>query len=458
MGVADNDNKIANAMLDIKVLLQCELIGNGIRVSIGSDQRNEDAKPVVLTAIQDGSAEIAYGQWNSIKLLTAAAELEKDMARWGDKDLGKLFRSNDVEDVWGSVSRLVEQIKLLSPKGQMRVWTAENQVRAKVLAQGIPQVESLTGHKLLNLVPAEVESYFVSSHYNFGELLVGVVDDLEERLATQSLKNDLRGNFQNSAMIDEFTLNYYKHFGPFRRLLIDELTKIDSRPLAIVMDTKGHFDSLRTEMEEENKFELNLETNHLLRIAAISKCKKPEQYQEKLMEAYEKLVAGILSVNDIDLPIETKLFQDGTLSNGVPIKVFSLDWLTASELFKKIEFEADFKVHAFIHDDQVVLSSSVDFSELLINSGGAHLKIPTPKNEGLITAYGHIKGRTLGNAYGVLLKAIFANLKGIERIENMGNDMAAIFVELGEIMNHLQWTTEQKGESADSIFVLDFKD
>lgn len=445
MGVADKDSKIASAMLDIKILLQCELIGNGMRISIGSDHSDKKTKPVVLTEIKDGPAEIAYGQWNSKKLLTAAAELEQDMARWADKDLGKLFRSNDAEDVWGSISRFTEQIKLLSAKGQLRVWAAENQVRAKVLAQGIPKAEPLTGHKLLNLVPADIESFFVSSDYNLGELLVGMVDQLEEKLATQSLKSDLRGDFQKSNMLDEFALHYYKHFGPFRRLLIDELAKIDARPLAIVMDTKGNFDSLRAELEEENEFEFKLETNNLLRIAAISTCENPEQYQKKLMEAYEKLVAGILSVNEASLPAETKLFQHGSLSNGVPIKVFSLDWISSSELLK-FELDADFQIHTFIHNGHVILSSSQKLSESLVDSGKSHLKIPAPENQSSITSRGHIKGRTIGNVYSVLMKAI------------LGNQFAEAFAEFGEIMNHLQWTTEQKGANTNSTFVLDFKD
>lgn len=452
MGVEDKNSWVTNAMLDVKFFLRCERVDSGMRISIGNDHKNKNTEPVALASIKDGSAEIAYGQWNSKKLLTAADKFEKDMARWADKDLGKLFRSQDIEDTWASMTRFSEQVKLLAAKGQMRVWAAENQVHAKVLSQGVPEAESLTGQKLLNLIPANVESFHVDSHYNMGEYALGVLDYMEDKLATQSLKSDLRGNLQQSELLDEFASNYYEHFGPFRSLLIDELAKIDSRPMAFVIDTKGSLDALRAETKDKNEFKFKLETDNLLRMAGISACENPEQYQKKLMEAYQKFVAGVLSVNGIELPSETKLFQDGALSNGAPTKVFSLDWLADSELLK-LELTADFQMHTFIHDGHVVFSSSLNFSESLVGAGKDHLKIPAPKNESLVTSRGHIKGRTIGNAYGVLLKALLGGLAQ----NPMGDSIAEACTEFGEIMNHIQWATEQKGESTDSSFVLDFK-
>ena len=109
MGIADKDNEITNAILNIEILVRCERFDNGMRISIGSDPRNKKIKSLALANVKDGSSEIAYGQWNMEKLLTAAEQFEEDMDRWADTDLGKLYRSNDLEDVWGSMARFTEQ-------------------------------------------------------------------------------------------------------------------------------------------------------------------------------------------------------------------------------------------------------------------------------------------------------------------------------------------------------------
>ena len=447
MGIADKDNEITNAILNIEILVRCERFDNGMRISIGSDPRNKKIKSLALANVKDGSSEIAYGQWNMEKLLTAAEQFEEDMDRWADTDLGKLYRSNDLEDVWGSMARFTEQAKLIPAKGQMRVWAVENQVRAKLLSQGVPEVESLIGKKILTFVPADIESYYVDSNYNLGELVFGILENAEERLATRSLQSDLKGDFENAETIDDLSLSYYEHFGPFRNLLVNELAKIDSRPMAMVMDTKGSLKLPHFEMETDN----------LVRMAAVAACENPEQYQQKIMEAYEKFVGGVLSLNELELPDDTELFQDGTLPNGTKIKVLSLDWLDETELLE-LEFEADFDPHVFTLDGHVILSSSLKFSESLLAARKESLKLPKPENLSSITSHGHFKGKTIGNLYGVLMEVITAALLELRPERGLSQDaIGDAFAEFGGLMNHLQWTTEQDGKNSDSTFVLDFK-
>ena len=447
MGIADKSGEISKAIRNIKILVRCEQLGKGMRISIGSDPKNKKITPLALPNIKDGSDEIAYGQWNSEKLLKAANRFEKDMDSWADTDLVKQFRANDLEDVWGSMTRFTEEIKLVSDKGRMRVWAVENQVRARTLSQGISEAESLTGQKILSLVPADIESYYVDSGLNLGELVFGVIENAEERLAAESLKLELKGNLQNNQRLEDFILNYYKHFGPFRALLMNELAVIDSNPIAIVMDTKGSFKSSR----------LELETDNLVRMAAIASCENPEQFQKKSMEAYEKLVAGVLSFNGLELPDDTMLFQDGTLSNGTRTTVFSLEWLNKLELLQP-DFKADFQLHAFTYQGHVIFSTSSNFSELLLASGKESLKLPKPENQNSITSHGHFKGKTIGNMYAALFNVFLPLFIEMPRGTPLGQgEIGDAISEVGDLMNHVQWTTEQNGENSDVTFVIDFK-
>ena len=453
MGIEDDDNEISNSILDIEILLRCELSDNSMRISVGNDPLHKKFKPVVLANIKDGPSEIAYAQWNSDKLHTAAAQFGKDMERWADTDLGKLFKKGDYDDTWGSMVRFAEQAQLLSKKGQTRIWAAGNQVLGEFVSQGIPRAQSLAGQDILQFVPADIESYYVDSHQNLGELIFGWIENAEERLATESMKKNLGGELEMAELMDDYSSIYYENFGPFRNVLKDELARMDSSPMAIVMDTKGAFDSLRVEGDGFEKL-FQMDSDRLLRTAAIASCKNPDRYQEKIMEAYERFVDGVLGLRDLELPTESKLFRDASLSNGVQIKVFSADWMEDSKL-ADVEMEGDFQMHVFTHNGHVILSSSIDFSEALFASK-KRVKIPEMENQSSITSRGHIEGKTIGNIYGTLMKIIFEGIFP-EDAGIAGEDFAEVFTEVGELMNHVEWTVEQDGEITETNFELDFK-
>ena len=450
LGMKDSDHEIANALLDLEIFFEAEVVDGGIRVSMGEDPKGKPrSSSDDLKGIQDGPNELAYGRWNGAKMKEAANALDNNMERWAKTKLGKSFIATDSEDLWGTYKSMTQQMMIMPENGQLRVWAVENQVRANIRQVGLPTASTLVGSPILDLIPMESESFAISNHRSFGEFLNAWLVYFEDKMSTQSLKSDFAGDQQKTAMIDLVLEKYYENFRPMKKAIRDELAKIPSLPFGVVMDTKGNLESLTLDYESLER-PLLFRSDRFFQLAAISKVEDTEAMQNALLKVYEKFVEGMLGVSDAKKPADLNLFDDIDLGSGIAGKELLIDWTKKSGIVN-IEVEGNLRPHVFVKDGFVVFSTSVEFSKQIIESKSP-LKIEGIGNDGSLVDYGRFRGVTFGNLY----RSIF---QFIGQSFGLGsqNGISDIATEFCAIMNHCDWKSTQNDAVRDTLYILDFK-
>ena len=173
------------------------------------------------------------------------------------------------------------------------------------------------------MIPADVESYALNNYRSYSDFLWDWVEYYEERLATISLRSELRSEFEQSEALDSIALSYYEHFGLMRIAIRDELREIPAIPFGVVMDTKGELESLQLAFELlPNAFDF--ETDKFVRMAVVSQVSDPKQMESKLIEIYEKIVDGFFSLSDVNVPQNLKIVRKVDLGSGVMLSLIHI--------------------------------------------------------------------------------------------------------------------------------------
>lgn len=451
--------EIVDAVMEIKIDVLGTYQKGGILLQVGSiDAERDQGKPDGLSLeekVKNGASEIMFGQWNGKRVQDAAARLEESLDRWSQAKLGKLAMANDTEDMWGSFQTVVQQFNMLSDNGLLRVWREKNQVLATVRQTGLKADSTLVGAKIFDWIPEDSESYAVSNQRSMGEFLFGWMTYAEDRLATQSLKGELRGEYETVDLIDRMVAGYYEYFGEMRIHIRDELATHPAVPFAIIMDTQGKVDTLNFDFGLLNLEPISLETDKLFRFAAISRTNDTDQYVAKLKTVYEQMVAGTLESANVDLE-ELVLFEEIELAPGITASALNFDWLIDSEIMD-FEFEGDFSPHIFVRGDFVVFATSIELSKRMIENKQS-VSMPSVGSNRLLLDCGRIQGITMGNLYRSLFQVagqiLDQETRGIGEELDLVSDAIA---EVSQILNHFDWRTVQENELRESQYVLDFQ-
>ena len=452
MGMEDPEGEIVNALLELELFFKAELIDNGMRVSIGSDPAGKPmSNAEEMIGLRDGLNEIGYGRWNSKQMKSAAKIFNDDLNRWAKTELGKASIEDDYEDLWGSFRTLSSQLQQMSNNGHMRVWAEKNQVLADIRQIGMPEVDTLFGSPILKMIPADVESYALNNYRSYSDFLWDWVEYYEERLATISLRSELRSEFEQSEALDSIALSYYEHFGPMRIAIRDELREIPAIPFGVVMDTKGELESLQLDFELLPNA-LDFETDKFVRMAVVSQVSDPKQMESKLIEIYEKIVDGFFSLSDVNVPQNLEIVRKVDLGSGVMGKEFLLDWVDDADV--ELNIMGDLRPHVFIKGDFVVFSTSLEFSKEIISSQKS-LRLEKPDANKTIVDCGRFRGITAGNMFRTLFKMAMATTDGPVGPFDEMPDVAAEFC---GILNHCDWKSVQAENVRNTLYTFDFQD
>ena len=154
-----------------------------------------------MPGLKDGAREILYGKWRGEHIKGATAQLEKSIERWEQTGLGKSLIDNDTEDIIGSCKTAIDQLRLFSDRGNIRVWQEGNQIRAGVQQFGSKPTAALEKDPILALIPKESESLMVTNLKTFADFTFESINAAEERLSTQSLKAQLRGDTEKEEVL-----------------------------------------------------------------------------------------------------------------------------------------------------------------------------------------------------------------------------------------------------------------
>ena len=460
LGLEDPDDEILISLLEIDIFFEAELVGNGMRVSLGTDPADKPRTTAAdLRGIQNGANQIAYSQWNGVRMKKAAAKFEDAMQRWAKTKIGKDFIATDLEDVWGSFKGMAQQMDSVPDNGQLRVWTENNQVHSNIRETGLPAVETLVGSSVLNMIPVNSESYILTNHLSLGEYLFEMLEGVEERASTQSLRSAIRGEDEKTEMLDFAIATYFEHFGPMREVIRDELAEIPTEPLAILVDTQGVLNALEVDSNSLDS-PLRFSSDRFLRMAAISKVDDSALMQNKMMAVYRSFVEGFFSLNDTDVPDDIKFFGDIKLGSGIKGKEFLVDWVEQIDS-AKIEIDGDLRPHIFVKDGFVVFSTSIQFSKTIIETKKP-LQLKAVAADQSLVDIGHVRGTTIGNTLRTLFQVVGDGMNqqmgSAPGLESTFDDMSNSISDFCGIMNHLDWTSTQKGDVRNSRYIMDFKD
>jgi len=455
-GISDSKGEIVDSLLELELFLESTFDDRGLRVVLGEDQSDKaPAQASNMPGLKDGAKEILYGKWRGDHIKLATAQLEKSIERWEQTGLGKSLIDNDTEDIIGSCKTAIDQLRLFSDRGNIRVWQEGNQIRAGVQQFGSKPTAALEKDPILALIPKESESLMVTNLKTFADFTFESISAAEERLSTQSLKAQLSGDTGKEEALSTVIENYYEHFGTFRTFIRDDFAKTEATPFSLLLDSEGNLASMKFNLDGLDS-PIEISDDQWVRMAAISKTSDPQELADKMAEVFRRFAKGIAGLSETEMPSEEQLFGTVELGKGIVGRHFLLNWKSETGT-PLIEIDGDIQPHTYIQDGHVVFSTSLELSRELISSNET---IPSTEITPNVVEYGSFQGKTLGALYRCIFVVAFQAISqqsGNATVNDMGGAMADMITEFCKVMNYGQWTTTQQDERQLTLYKFDFE-
>ena len=455
MGMTDESGAIAKALVEIEIHAVFEHRGDGVLISLGNiDRSSTDIKSI--NGFQDGAGQIAFSQWDFSRLHEGSERLNAALDKWLPRPSGRVLLEHDEEDFTSAIRSMTRQFQSLPRVGRIRVWRQSNQILARMHESGAPAADDLTDHPILKFLPSQSPAYGVDATRSFAEMVEGMVDSFEERLAKQALKQELMDR-PDDRMVDAISDGYYRHFRAFRTEVYEKFAPLASKPTLILVDDQGKIDRLSIEIDSD-WFPDPLVVNDAKfpRFLAVTKVKGQQEFHQRFSRLYETLIEGVFSATETVLGSDFQAFEPIDLGNEIRATRLRFDWIEDAQ-FAKFEIEGDFEPHFFFKEGHFVFSTSVELSRQVASSdhdGKSLLKDYQGKS---VVRFGSVDGRTIGAAYasavGIVLRPIEEAIPNGSQLSNILDGLA----EVAAIMNHFKWITTQQGTERLTEFELDFQ-
>ncbi|QOV91389.1 hypothetical protein [Humisphaera borealis] len=462
---ADAIRKAVNAVQSFKAEITLEQVGSGLLLTVGPTTAGGPAGlPADFVNLPDAvgkpdATTLLWGRWTATRLKSAAAAWLTTHEKWkasyayslaGDTALGG-------EPVIDALHDLALRIRKFADAGSMRIWIDDKSAAMHLAMQEEPKpaAADLAGSALARLLPADVDGFSVSTDTSLGEVVSDWVQQVEGRMASQTLKADLRGN--DADLAHKVEQNYYTHFAGLRELIHRTALDKFEPGYAMLFGTKGKVDRL------EASFELNARPQRVSgrdlptpEMAIIGRPKGGEAaMREHVEKVYSAMIRGIRSSSRPDAlanqplpPVDAKaVMVDHGL--GVPTWTFEAASLAkaSGEAKLRVDIKGDLQPHFFFADGMVVFSSSPRLSKSILEaqSGKAkRLTLPEDGDGPLITI-----GRQTGESFATTiehLKAWYLVLTNNADAGDEHRDAAGAFdaiAALSRTITKIEWTTVQ---------------
>ncbi|MEM7456297.1 MAG: hypothetical protein AAF456_18260, partial [Planctomycetota bacterium] len=315
---------------------------------------------------------------------------------------------------------------------------------------------SLAGSEILATLPAEAESYAFSGQRSMMDFLAAWIIYYEDRAARESLQRNLQGEVEQAMLLEQVMVAYFEHFAPMREVIMNDLVEADSPPFAMLMDTKGRIDSLRIDLDVmDAPVEMNLD--RFPRMIAVSQTNQPELMRDGMLQAFELLIDGVFSANDITRPAGSEFIEELELGDGVIAHLLSPEWMDDTEL-GSVKLKGDLRPHIFIDGQHVYFSTSLNLSRKVIQQDSG-IQAPETEDGTTLVNFGRFQGRTMGNMFRTLINVVATFVSGGANPfeEQIFNSMGNGFAELTGLMNYVEWSSKQKDGIRQTDYVLDFQ-
>lgn len=472
MGLVDlNDppetvGKAVDALRGFKAEATLETVGSGLLLTLGPTAAGGPAGlPAGFANLPDvvgkpDAQTLLWGRWSAIRLKAAAATWMSMHEKWRPSAAFGLVAEDPSigEATIDMLHDVAMRFRKLADAGSMRVWFDQKAsgLRLAMVEEPKAATADLAGSALAKMLPADTEGLTVTTADSLGEALSDTLMQVEERLATQTLRAEVRGNDNGQA--EERELGYYFHFAELRALVHRAGMEQFGPGYASIIGTRGRVRRI------EASFELQTRPQRLSgrdlptpELALIGKPRGGDAAaREHLEKLYSALLTGVRSAGRADAlsdrPLPPVISKAVTVDLGLGVPTWGFDGgnitRATGEAKLRISIEGDLQPHFFFLDGLMVFSTSPRLSRsILATHAGKSKRLMLPDDDdATLVSLGRYTGETLGTtlehvkAWSTAMMAS-ANLDQDDqsRLATVMEAMAAV----SRIMGSAEWTTIQ---------------
>ena len=454
-GFADKGNAISNSLANIELKIKFQKFEDGILVQLGEPATKFGKDIKHLDGFIDEPNQLAWTQWNGEAFASAMNDVQATMESLSKTELGQNSIKLDTQDFWESARSVVKTSEDFGASGHARVWTENGQGHCLTVQTGMQPAKTLAQDPILKWVPPDIAAYAISSKYSMADSLFSMLEEMEENLAKEALKDEFSSPDQFASPYDAIIDSYYENFGEMRRLIRDDWRQIPAVPSLLVADMTG--DSCRWIMNATNDdMRIEHRFDSFVRMASISKPDDIDALENIHTKVFESFAKGVFALNDMEKPADWEATKRLRLDDGTLAMQFNLDWVKELNDYT-IRFDGDWQPHMFSRDGYHVFSTSIALSNQLLANKTA-LRIPNQQGKQLVHV-GRVKLEAGGKLYKELLNFIFSaidqsmggGVNGDEMMDEFGNFFLSVFTNLGEFT----WEAWQEGDVLERRYVID---
>jgi hypothetical protein len=434
------------ALRQVRAEVSLRVVGDALLLTVGPDDTGGPAglrprSAVLPAAVGPADATtLLWGRWNARRLKQAAKGWLALHERWASTAAYAAVRDRPGDDasepMLDTVRMVAVQVAAVADAGAGRLWAdpASGSIRAALQEDRVAVAPDLAKHPAARFLPADAEAYTVETTRGLGEYASDALLQLEDRLATQSLKSQLNPADAKAAGAAELEGGYYAHFGAFRDLVHKAGRDRFESGVLMVLGTRGRVDRFEASYEVDGRpTRLSLRNLPAVELALVGKFKAPadeaavRKYAEDVYAAFAtgcRSTARNHQLADKPLPPVQATAKPVDLGLGVPTWGFDAGWLAAAtgEAKLRLDVVGDLRPHFFVADGCVAFSTSARLSKAMLAArdnkpiadkpaagdkavaggrpaGPPRLALPEPGTGGTLVAVGHYPGDALAKTF-----------------------------------------------------------
>lgn len=364
---------LVDAIRRIRVRVVLARDGDELRLTIGDGTKpapgpRADTAELTQLFAKDSPDMAAWARWDVGPFATLMAGAVELLDRLRDTEAGAAMLAADDEDIAGDVRDLQRDLSRAPARGQLR-FDLGDVARLEMIEYGPPAATPLARTGLLAMVPPDAPIVSLSSIDSVGDSLAGVLENVEQRLAKNSLKQLLTDGGDTA---NETEQRYYRQFAALRKLVLRDSRQVFAPPLAHVMTTSTAVAGLTVEIGGGPGAKPRRETVRDVPIpeyAIIGKTDDPARALRWVESVYREAAHGALDLLHLSIPPGSVLIAPRDLGLGVPTHALSLGWLRSATGSKfAVDIRGDLALHCFARGDYFVISTSPALSRRILNA------------------------------------------------------------------------------------------
>jgi hypothetical protein len=445
LGLADQENDplvkpMSDALAAVALYVRMEHAGDGLHLTFGSAPPGK-APPMAQADLgqtySTSAGQILWARWDIARLKQASKGWIKLWRAWEDTPTGKRLVADDDEDLLGTLSIVDRQLQRYADSGAMRIW-AEKGVNLLMNEIGAPPAESLAASRVFAAVPPRAEAMGATTIYSLGDDLSNALARVEDRLATSSLRAEIKGQQDQVNLYERLGRFFYRDLARFRELIHKSSIEQFDRDVAWVLATRGVVKKFEVKFGQEGLSGADLPA---IEFAVIGRARDVRKARQFVDDAYSAFVAGVSRRLRITVPRQDRRVRERDLGIGAQTWGFDASWIEKAET-GRLSIEGDATPHFFFIDDLFIFSTSPRLSREIIAASRQTQRAALPA--GKVVSFGRIPGSAIGASVDIAAKwatgVTYTRANPIIR-QNLeeGSRMLGGISELARLIDVIEW-------------------